>query len=115
MGLRDKILSASDIKREEMFIAEWDATIEVRSMNGMQRARMMHEAYNPNSKEINWDYASLIIAGTYDPETNELVFGENDREELNKKHGGLLEKIAMKILELSGLSDESLKESEKNL
>ena len=52
MGLRDKILSASDIKREEMFIAEWDATIEVRSMNGMQRARMMREAYNPNSKEI---------------------------------------------------------------
>ena len=115
MGLRDKILGASDIKREPMEIAEWDATIEVRSMNGAQRARMMRESYNPDTKEVNWDYASLIIAGTYDPDTNELIFAETDRDELNQKHGGVLEKIAMRILELSGLSDDSLREAEKNL
>jgi len=114
MSLRDKILKASDIKSETIHIDEWDATIEVRSMNGAQRARMMKDSYNPKTKEINWDYASLIIAGTYDPETGELAFSENDRDELNKKHGGLLENIAMKILEISGLSDDSLKEAEKN-
>ena len=114
MGLRDKILKASDIKAETMHIDEWDATIEVRSMNGAERARLMSENFNPQTKKMNWDYASLIIAGAYDTETKERIFTESDRDELNKKHGGVLEKVAMKILELSGLSDDSLKEAEKN-
>ena len=114
MGLKDKILQASDIKSETMVIDEWDATIEVRSMNGAQRARLMRDAYDPDSKEINWDYASLILAGAYDPKKGKLIFGEKDSSALNEKHGGVLEKIAMRVLELSGLSDDSLVKAEKN-
>jgi hypothetical protein len=114
MGLKDKILQASDIKSETMVIDEWDATVEVRSMNGAQRARLMRESFDPETKGLNWDYASLILAGVYDPETGELLFGEGDRNALNEKHGGVLEKLAMRVLELSGLSDDSLVEAEKN-
>ena len=114
MGLRDKILQAPDLKSEMMDIEEWGVTIEVRSMNGTQRARMMKESFNAETKEVSWDYASLIIAGAYDPESGELIFTEADRRELNEKHGGILEEIAMRVLKLSGLSDDSLTESEKN-
>jgi hypothetical protein len=114
MSLRDKILQAPDLKSESMDIEEWGVTIEVRSMNGTQRARMMKEAFNANAEEISWDYASLIIAGAYNPETDELIFTEADREELNEKHGGVLEQIALRVLAVSGLSDDSLRESEKN-
>jgi hypothetical protein len=97
-----------------MEIEEWGVTIELRSMNGTQRARMMKESFDAQTKEVRWDYASLIIAGAYDPETGELIFTESDRESLNGKHGGILEEIAMEVLKLSGLSDDSLVESEKN-
>jgi hypothetical protein len=114
MGLRDKILNASDIKAEEKYIEEWDATIEVRSMNGAQRARLMREGFDRETQQINWDYASVFIAGAYDPGTGELIFTEADRDALNEKHGGILEDVAMEILRLSGLSDASLADAEKN-
>ena len=114
MSLRDKILQAPDLKSESMDIEAWGVTIEVRSMNGTQRARIMKESFDAQTNEVRWDYASLVIAGTYDPETNELIFTELDRDELNTKHGGILEEIAMSVLRLSGLSDDSLSESEKN-
>lgn len=114
MSLRDKILSASDIKSEKIYIEEWDAEVELRSLNGTQRARIMSESFDSKAKQISWDYALLAMYAMYDPETGTRIFSDSDKEALNEKHGGILENIAMKILKLSGLSDESLTEAEKN-
>jgi hypothetical protein len=114
MSLRDKILQAKDITSEKMKVPEWGVTIEIRSMNGTQRAKLMRDAYDPNTEQVDWDYASLVIAAAYDPKTEEPIFSQEDHSALNEKHGGVLERIAMVVLRLSGLVGDALDEAKKN-
>ena len=114
MSLKDKILQANDISAEKMKVPEWGVTVEVRSMNGTQRARLMRDAYDATTEQVDWDYASLVIAGTYDPKTGEPIFSEENHDAINEKHGGVLERLALRVLHLSGLTADALDESKKN-
>ena len=116
MNLREKILQAQDIEKEQVYIEQWDATIEVRTMTGGQRAKAMQEAVDPKTGEVNIGeiYPTILIASCFDPETNEQIFTEADRDELNGKNGAALEKLAQVAMTLSGLTGQSMEDIEKN-
>lgn len=114
-NLRDKILNAKDIKTELVVIEEWDTTVEVKSLTAKKRARIIGEAMDGKGKmDFEKLYPDLVISSTYDPETHEPVFQMADRDALNEKSGGALEKIAQVVLKLSGLDKESVQIAEKN-
>jgi len=113
MGLRDKILNAKDINEKLVKIEEWDCELLVKSMTGKERANFLKNSSKEGELDFEKLYPELVIATTYDPETNEKVFGKEDRDIINTKSAGAIEKIAKTALELSGLGEEAQKEIKK--
>ena len=104
MSQRDKILQADDIEEEIVDVPEWDVKILLRAMNGQQQVRYA-ETVRGDSK--GFMYADILMVTAYDPETRELIFDPADREALSLKSGGVLNRLGMKVLVLSGTDIET--------
>jgi len=102
--LRERILAKDDSALEIVAVPEWDETVEVRSMTGKERSRVMKEYMVDGELDMERLYPVLIIACTYDPDTGEQVFTPADTEALNKKNAGPLERVAQAALRVSGLA-----------
>ena len=114
-NLREKIFSAGDIEKELVEVKEWGVTLEIRSMTGAQRARVMAHAVDEKGKpDLEKVYPDLLIYTIYDPESGELVFSESDRGELMKKNGAIIERLARVAMRLSGIGEQAVEEAEKN-
>jgi len=114
-NLREKILGASDIRREQVHVPEWDATVEVRGLTGTQRAKLMKTGFDARGTvDFEKLYPELLVASVFDPETSQPVFTEADRDSLNGKSGAALERVAQAAMRVSGLSPEAAEQAEKN-
>lgn len=102
-SLRERILSAQDIRSERVYVPEWDVEVEVRSMTGAQRARVLQGATVDGEVDLERLYPILLIETVYDPETGGPVFNPADRDALNSKNSGALERIAKVAMRLSGI------------
>lgn len=106
MSLRDQILEADDLKSEVVDVPEWGVRIEVRSMNGRDRAKALGKmASAGGTPDLVAAYAHLTIASAYDPETGERIFTDSDVDSLLAKSGAVLERIATKALEVADMTD----------
>lgn len=114
--LRDKILAAKDIKEETYEVPEWDVTLLLRGMTAKQRGRVMQACTDPKTGAVSYEkmYPKLTISGCFDPETKEAVFDDSDNDSINEKDGGIVETIAMKIMNLSGTNKDALADAIKN-
>jgi len=113
--MRAYIFSKQDILEELVEVPEWDLKILVRGMNGKQRAKVMQGALRPDgTPDLEKMYPDFVIATCYHPVEKVLLFQAADRDELNKKAGGVLERLAMKAAALSGLDVEAPKAIAKN-
>lgn len=115
INLRDKIFQAKDIKEELVYVEEWDVKVLVRGLNGKSRSEVLNSAL---TKQGTFDfvkvYPDLVIATSYDPETNEKIFTKEDRDLINEKSGSALEKIASVAVRLSGLNQKAIEDGIKN-
>jgi hypothetical protein len=115
-ALRDKILNAKDIKSEVVHVDEWDADVEIRGLSGAERASLVDKA---TVKETDGEgkhtsrvdqsalYPLLIIATAYEP-GGEKLFTDGDRDAINGKSAGALEKVAAVSMRLSGMGDQTV-------
>src|SRR5690606_7303409 len=102
-SLRERILSAQDIQSERVHVPGWDVEVEVRSMTGAQRARVLQGATVDGEVDLERLYPILLIETVYDPESGDRVFSPADRDALNAKNSGALERIAKVAMRLSGI------------
>ena len=107
MSLRDKILEAQDIERKIVDVPEWGVKVEVRSPTGADRAAVVAIVNSPDA-DAHLLYPALLIPSLFDPETGERLFSEDDGEELNKKNGVVLERLATVALELVAITPEAV-------
>jgi hypothetical protein len=113
--LREQILNAKDIKSEKVNVDEWGVAVEVRGMTGKSRADLMNNSMKDNGKmDFEKLYPELLISCTYDPDTGDRVFQQADRDALNNKSSGALEKVAKVAMKLSGLDPDDVEKAEKN-
>jgi len=120
--LRTKILEASDIKKEKMFIPEWDVEILVTAMSLQDRKRLRESA--ARSGKMVPGAGGEVSFADMDPEQLEVailinnvkdldgnpVFTKEDAAELMKKNSAITTRIASKVLELSGMTPELRRE-----
>ncbi len=106
---REQILAFNDIKEEEFSVPEWDATLKIRGFTLAQRHSIFDRATN-SSGVVNGLRATLLtfIAGVVDP-----PFSEADETALRGKSAAV-ERVAMRILALSGVGKDALEASIKN-
>jgi len=114
-NLREKILGASDIRREQVHVPEWDVEVEVRGLTGAQRARLMKTSLDSKGAvDFEKMFPELLITSTFEPGTGQPVFTEADRDALGGKSGAALDRIAQAAMRLSGLTPGAVEEAEKN-
>lgn len=114
MSLRDKILQASDIVTERVEVPEWGIEVDVKTMTGAERAKIMQSVAETGSMEFTNVYPEVVIACTYDPETGERVFSYDDKPHLMAKSGLAIDRIALVGLRLSGFTKEASDELGKD-
>ena len=107
MSLRDTILSADDLKESTEDVPEWGVKILLRGMTGRERVLYVESA----GDRREFMYSDILIATALNPEPNdqgkhERVFDPADREALADKSGGVLERLALEAMKLSGVSIE---------
>lgn len=109
-NLRERILNASDIKKETVRVEEWGVDVEVWGLTSAERAQCV-EAATVTDAEGNSQVSDtgilipLMIAGTRDPATKERLFKEADRDALGAKSAAPVERLAKVVLKLSGMSE----------
>ena len=107
---REDILSAKDIRKEEVFVKEWNGSVLVQSLSGKRRSEIMDYAMNDKGKmDTQKLYPALMVAGCVEPE-----FKRADSEALLEKNSGALERVCKVIMRLSGISADDLDDTEKN-
>lgn len=113
--LRKTILEADDIISEDVEVPEWDTTIQVRGMNGKERAKLLKGAAAGGEVNMEKWFPDLLIATVHDPETGEKVFEPADRDALNAKSGSAIATIADVAARLSGLGETDVQLAKEEL
>lgn len=113
-SLRDAILHADDIDREDLEVPQWGVTVQVRGMSGLERAAFVQNfADNEGKLDYSSLYPDLVIAGVHDPADGSRVFTDEDRSWIMTKSGAALEKVATSVMRLSGLGPKAEEEAGK--
>lgn len=117
MALNKKqILDVKDLPIEEVFISEWNDSVFVRGLNGRERDSFELSVIDQKSKnKVNLEnIRAKLCALTICDENGELLFSENEVNEVAKKSGAALGKIFVVAQRLSGLSENDVKEMSEN-
>lgn len=115
MSLRDQILSANDIESTLLEVPNWGVTLEVRSMDGRSRARLLKAAALPDGTvDLERLYPEVVILCSHDPETGERVFTDADRDGLLSKSAAAIELVALTAMNVSGMTQKSQADAGKD-
>ena len=116
MSLRETILNADDLDSKMVELPQWGVTVEVRSLDGRSRARLLSSAAKEDGTvDLERLYPEMVILCAYDPETGERVFTEDDRDGLLSKSASQLELVALAAMQVSGMTGDSQAEAGKDL
>ena len=114
-NLRDLILEADDLDSDLIEVPEWGATVKVVGMSGAARARVMAMAISPEGTvQLDKIYPELLLTCVLDPETDQPIFLPGDGEAIMQKSGKVVERLAMRAAELSGIEPGGQAKIEKN-
>jgi hypothetical protein len=104
-SLRDKIFAAQDIPTEVVTIPEWGVEVLVRGMSAGDRITLMQNAFDQTTQQVNMSivYPDVVVACTYDPDSDEPVFTEADKAAILAKSSAAVERLANVGLRLSGI------------
>ena len=101
--LRDKALSADDIDEVTMEVPEWGFSVLLKGMNAKQRLGLVDAV---QAKDKSYMYSDILIKLALNPDTRNPIFDPADREALAEKSGAVQERLALKVMEISGITDD---------
>lgn len=106
MKTREMILNAKDLHTEPFEIPEWGVTVKIKSMTVSKRNQLLKDSANDKG-EVDHEklFPILLITALVDAETEEPIFAATDRDAINEKNVGVVERVAKKIMEVCGLSN----------
>lgn len=114
LSIRDRIAACAPYAAEIVKIPEWDVEIEVRSMALGERNEMLQRASEgEGDTNIQSVYPEMVVRCSYDPETGERVFSQDDVEFINTRRADLVDKLALAAMKLSGMDEDSVDEEAK--
>jgi hypothetical protein len=114
---RDDILSADDMKTEEVEVPEWGGCLNVRSLTGTERDTFEASLISQKGKgrAVSLDnLRAKLVALTAIDEKGKRIFTDFDIVELGKKSAAALDRVFDKAQELSGLKQTDIEELTKN-
>lgn len=113
---RQLIFEAKDLLEEVVPVPEWGMKVKVVALTGEERARIMQSCTNMKTGEVDIAkaYPDVVILCTRHLKTGKRIFKPTDRAAILQKAGSALDRIAMKAMTLSGMTEEARLLLEKN-
>lgn len=110
------IFSVPDIQEELVDIPEWKVQILVMGLTASERASILKADINQQTGNADLEklYPDLVIASCYHPQSRQKIFKTTQRYDLNKKSGGVIERLALACIRLSGLDKQTQVQIRKN-
>lgn len=112
-ALREKILAAEDLRREAVFVPEWQETLYVRVLTARER-----DAFETQQLELAADdrtneniRARLVVLTCVNAEGVRL-FGDKDADALGNKASAALERLAKVALRINRVTEADIRELE---
>jgi len=115
---RESILDIQDCKTEEVYIPEWNGTVIVRELTASEADNVgfgvLDEHGEIDVRKAKGKTVQIVSWATIDESGNKL-FTPKDVKALGEKSRTVIERLADKIMHLSGLAkDDEEGEEEKN-
>jgi hypothetical protein len=114
MGLREQILAARDIKTETLFMPEWDVSVTLRSLNGLEREALNTLVYEARQKGRSIPIFAAVAAFSIVDEEGRRVFSDDDIPALAQRTSASLERFYDWQVKHSGIGDKSVEDALKN-
>ena len=103
----DQIISAPDVKTEELLIPEWGGSITVKGLTRAEVGDAREAAKIADEVDDQRLEMFIFLAGVQEPK-----FTPDHYELLRNKLSGPVTRVGKKILELSGLDEKTVKDAE---
>jgi len=115
MGIRDVVLSATDLRTATVDVPEWGATVTLREWDGATRDRFDALALETRERggKVPPRLRAWIAAMSIVDENGQLAFNEGDIEALSRKSARALDRIVEAALQLNGLAPDAVTQAGK--
>ena len=116
MELAEKILSATDLKREAVEVPEWGVTVYVSTMGGRTRHHWRESAFDDESGKSKPDkVVGWLLVHCLTDETGKPVFEptEENALKLEDKNEDVLNRLFDAAVKLNGLTPKAVDDAEK--
>ena len=110
----DKVLAADDIKRERVFVPEWDGHVWVKSLTAFERDAWEALVMTSGEKGKKPNIRAALCVATICDKDGARLFTDNQMEELGRKSSGALDKCYPVAVRLSAVTSVDVEELEKN-
>lgn len=117
MLTRDAIFAAQDRAFEDVDVPEWGGMVRIAIITGTDRDAYEASMYEMKGKEIKLnrdDMRAKLLARAIVDENLKRIFTDADIRELGKKSSKVIERLFTVAQRLNGMTDENIKELEKN-
>lgn len=114
---RDAIFAAQDRAFEDVDVPEWGGSVRIAVITGSDRDAYEASMYDMKGKEIKLnrdDMRAKLLARAIVDEDLKRIFTDADIRELGKKSSKVIDRLFTVAQRLNGMTDESVKELEKN-
>lgn len=111
MGLRDKLLSVSDLRTKEVDVPSWGMKLTIRELN-LQESMDAFSGIKPDDDgnvTLGYEDVAKVVAFGVIDEDGERVFSDDDVPALAKKGKAALMKLYAEITKLSGTVEDEVK------
>lgn len=113
-----QILAADDIAFETVPVPEWRLAVVVRGMTGSERDAFEQSIVRGHGKErelkLDNARARFVAKCIVHPDTHKALFTLAQVDALGRKSSAALQRVYEVAMRLSGLTDDDLKDLEKN-
>lgn len=114
---KSAILSADDLKTEDVEVPEWGGTVRVRAFSGRERDAFEASLVRGDGKDRKVDLTNMrarLVALTVVDETGQKLFTHDDVDLLGAKSGAALDRVFAVAQKLNGLSAADVEDLTKN-
>jgi hypothetical protein len=118
LATKDMILGSVDLKSEDVFVEEWQATVRVREMTGTERgifeasvSKVTTTGGNTNAELDVQQLRVRLCALCMVDEDGQRLFADTEVEKLGAKSARALQAVFDVAARLSGISDSAVEEA----
>lgn len=105
----EEILATEDTTTDDVFVPEWQSWVKVRGITKRQQIDIRNSSMVEGEPDAEKAQMGLWLAAVVQPQ-----FNESQIAALFEKNAGAVDRVLSRVLELSGMKEEALKEKKSS-